>query len=176
MILGYINSQNITLPWNTPSLISIRAPRGSCKISAFIDSRNLLECFTTSVARAQARNSHFQRCNGCVELQRGVICVTNGTGISFGWGEGVYFFFFSPGCRSETQVKSVSRTGPGLVAGDLPPEVHVLILVNSCFPVTRRPRAAGALVVVLYNIKVENCLNLPDANRMIAHVLFRPAE
>lgn len=94
MILGYINLQNITLPWNTPPpFISIRAPRGSCKISAFIDSRNLLECFTTSVARAQARNSHFQHCNGCVELQRGVICVTNGTGISFSGGEGGLFFF-----------------------------------------------------------------------------------
>lgn len=156
-----------------PFFISIRAPRGSCKISAFIDSRNLLECFTTSVARAQAQNSHLQRCNGYVELQRGVICVTNGTGISFSQGGGLFYLFFSQGvgrAPERNAGQSVSRIIPGLVAGNPPPEVHVLVLVNSCFP------AAGALVVVLYNIKDENCLNLPDANRMIAHVLFSGPE
>lgn len=96
-----------------PSFISIRAPRGSCKISAFIDSRNLLECFTTSVARAQARNSHFQRCNGCVELQRGVICVTNGTGISFSGGGGLFFFPRASDVHlSEMQVSQSVESSP----------------------------------------------------------------
>ena len=51
-------------------------------------------------------------------------------------------------------------------------------LGNKCFPSRQTHPAdrASDAVVVVYNIKVVSLLNLPDANDMLAHVLFSGAE
>lgn len=81
-------------------------------------------------------------------------------------------------CSSGVEFRSVSQiTSPHLVPGDPLCERRPIWVTNisSIRHSHSADRGRGAAAAV-YNIKVVNLLNLPDANVMLAHVLCTGAE
>lgn len=168
--------RSITLPWNTPPRVSIKAPPVHVKCSFYWLSQPLesQKYFTASEAKRAAHTRPPPLPQQTAEKCRNV---TNGSGISL-FEEESYFSHGTGRVHQERNSgQSVKQHRLNSYAGILFASARAN-LGNKCFSSqqTHSAHRAREAVAVVYNIKVGSLLNLPSANDILAHVLFSGAE